>query len=106
MTRRPPRSTLFPYTTLFRSCVEVRENLPAGFLQLLFDQLDFLLETDAQRMLFRVFPKVVELALQFDNRFFEIELMFHVSERYPFLAGQSMVNSRNAKGRTFVRPPR
>src|SRR5688572_31873943 len=22
MTRRPPRSTLFPYTTLFRSCLE------------------------------------------------------------------------------------
>src|SRR2546426_2989025 len=30
MIRRPPRSTLFPYTTLFRSC-EVR------FLDLLFD---------------------------------------------------------------------
>src|SRR3989441_9357624 len=25
MIRRPPRSTLFPYTTLFRSVVEVRE---------------------------------------------------------------------------------
>src|SRR3989441_12285211 len=24
MIRRPPRSTLFPYTTLFRSCVESR----------------------------------------------------------------------------------
>src|SRR3712207_7900164 len=24
MIRRPPRSTLFPYTTLFRSCQEVR----------------------------------------------------------------------------------
>src|SRR5438552_12355132 len=23
MTRRPPRSTLFPYTTLFRSCLEI-----------------------------------------------------------------------------------
>src|SRR3712207_6998224 len=28
MIRRPPRSTLFPYTTLFRSCgVEAREHL-------------------------------------------------------------------------------
>src|SRR5262245_65173078 len=26
MTRRPPRSTLFPYTTLFRSLVEVRRS--------------------------------------------------------------------------------
>src|SRR5436853_5381281 len=26
MIRRPPRSTLFPYTTLFRSRIEVRNN--------------------------------------------------------------------------------
>src|SRR3712207_8850843 len=25
MIRRPPRSTLFPYTTLFRSCLEISE---------------------------------------------------------------------------------
>src|SRR5437899_11830850 len=25
--RRPPRSTLFPYTTLFRSCVDSRQGL-------------------------------------------------------------------------------
>src|SRR5258705_9020191 len=29
MIRRPPRSTLFPYTTLFRSLVEVRRNFVA-----------------------------------------------------------------------------
>src|SRR2546422_4283477 len=31
MIRRPPRSTLFPYTTLFRSCgrVEARRGIPA-----------------------------------------------------------------------------
>src|SRR3712207_9367877 len=28
MIRRPPRSTLFPYTTLFRSSAAVRENFP------------------------------------------------------------------------------
>src|SRR3712207_8282493 len=28
MIRRPPRSTLFPYTTLFRSCTEVRGERP------------------------------------------------------------------------------
>src|SRR5690606_40409148 len=27
---RPPRSTLFPYTTLFRSLQETLDNLPAG----------------------------------------------------------------------------
>src|SRR5258705_6766443 len=26
MIRRPPRSTLFPYTTLFRSCVSLRDH--------------------------------------------------------------------------------
>src|SRR3712207_8726152 len=28
MIRRPPRSTLFPYTTLFRSSLEVKERRP------------------------------------------------------------------------------
>src|SRR3712207_8030645 len=30
MIRRPPRSTLFPYTTLFRSCPKRRFRLPAN----------------------------------------------------------------------------
>src|SRR3989442_5769117 len=30
MIRRPPRSTLFPYTTLFRSIAEIAPALPAG----------------------------------------------------------------------------
>src|SRR2546422_8493608 len=30
MIRRPPRSTLFPYTTLFRSLGELHEPLPGG----------------------------------------------------------------------------
>src|SRR3712207_8456335 len=34
MIRRPPRSTLFPYTTLFRSVFE-EAGLPAGVLQVL-----------------------------------------------------------------------
>src|SRR6266446_8990997 len=32
MIRRPPRSTLFPYTTLFRSCGSVLSGLGAGFV--------------------------------------------------------------------------
>src|SRR3989442_3335880 len=32
MIRRPPRSTLFPYTTLFRSLIVVREPLPVPAL--------------------------------------------------------------------------
>src|SRR5438876_6234343 len=38
MTRRPPRSTLFPYTTLFRSQLAL---LPGGQLGLLAAQLAF-----------------------------------------------------------------
>src|SRR2546427_8912506 len=30
MIRRPPRSTLFPYTTLFRSAKDLRSRSPAG----------------------------------------------------------------------------
>src|SRR3712207_8387421 len=35
MIRRPPRSTLFPYTTLFRSRVDVGDEGDAGGLELL-----------------------------------------------------------------------
>src|SRR3989442_8245614 len=37
MIRRPPRSTLFPYTTLFRSLHEHERTAPAGFF---VDSLD------------------------------------------------------------------
>src|SRR5438552_14893978 len=32
MIRRPPRSTLFPYTTLFRSCSSPRATWKEGFI--------------------------------------------------------------------------
>src|SRR3712207_7230575 len=41
MIRRPPRSTLFPYTTLFRSLVRVREherNITFGLLETFADR--------------------------------------------------------------------
>ena len=42
MTRRPPRSTLFPYTTLFRSGLEeaIATTYPA--VQALYDSADFI----------------------------------------------------------------
>src|SRR5438876_4333138 len=36
MIRRPPRSTLFPYTTLFRSLVSAQESLLHHVLRVLF----------------------------------------------------------------------
>src|SRR2546427_8462215 len=35
MIRRPPRSTLFPYTTLFRSLDELREQVSPGLAEML-----------------------------------------------------------------------
>src|SRR2546422_6817882 len=40
MIRRPPRSTLFPYTTLFRSVVAARLGLDAHGAQVRRDQLE------------------------------------------------------------------
>ena len=56
---------------------EIQKNLPPGFLQFFFNELDFFFKTDAQRMFLRVLPEIVQLVLQFDDRFLEIELMFH-----------------------------
>src|SRR3712207_8826812 len=43
MIRRPPRSTLFPYTTLFRSAYEVVDAIERGDLADLRDELGDLL---------------------------------------------------------------
>ena len=56
---------------------EVRKNVPPGFRQLFFNELDFLFEADAERVFFRVFAQFIQLGLQFDDRLLEIELMFH-----------------------------
>src|SRR2546422_6426934 len=39
MIRRPPRSTLFPYTTLFRSLIDVRHDVGAQRILELLDPL-------------------------------------------------------------------
>jgi hypothetical protein len=56
-------------------------------------------------MLFRMFTKVVQLALQFDDRLLEIELVFHTPARVGIFHPAINANSIKAKGRTFVRPP-
>ena len=60
---------------------EVGEDVPPGFRQFFLDELDFLLEADAERMLFRVSAQVIQFFLQFDDRLLEIELMFHAWEK-------------------------
>src|SRR5258708_29950522 len=53
MIRRPPRSTLFPYTTLFRSCVDIKISSIVLLQQqaewLLQEALDLLQETGSGR---------------------------------------------------------
>src|SRR5256885_10771653 len=62
MIRRPPRSTLFPYTTLFRSGFDVRGEL----VQPLFQPRAFLLQLDFLRgKLFQAHD--VALFLQFER---------------------------------------
>jgi hypothetical protein len=52
-----------------------------------------------------MFAKVVQLALQFDDRLLEIELVFHTPARVGIFHPAINANSIKAKGRTFVRPP-
>src|SRR3712207_8372695 len=39
MIRRPPRSTLFPYTTLFRSSTEFEQDTPHPVIDIMPDQV-------------------------------------------------------------------
>jgi hypothetical protein len=89
--------------TLPRS--EIGKNLPARFIQPFLEKLDFLLEADVHRMRFRMFAEFIQLVLQFDNRLLEIELVFHAQARLNVFCPAINANSRDAKGRTFVRPP-
>src|SRR5690348_17566897 len=50
MLRRPPRSTLFPYTTLFRSNPETSTAASKNFL---LRSIDLLFESTTRRKLFR-----------------------------------------------------
>ena len=47
MIRRPPRSTLFPYTTLFRSGIAIVSLIPYNYFSGKVAQLQFDLETAA-----------------------------------------------------------
>jgi hypothetical protein len=84
--------------------VEVEKNLPAGFLQFFFDELDFFLNADVQRMRFRMFAEFVQLVLQFDDRLLEIELVFHASGKLNVFRPAINANSINAKKRPDFRP--
>src|SRR3712207_5625758 len=59
MIRRPPRSTLFPYTTLFRSPWENRRDPLFDFLTRLFKAPNYLQQVKNSRLRCRVFQETV-----------------------------------------------
>src|SRR5687767_15628805 len=61
MIRRPPRSTLFPYTTLFRSAVEgpITDQIPSSFLQKHQDCLVILDEASSSELVRKKTPWVL-----------------------------------------------
>src|SRR3712207_8996742 len=73
MIRRPPRSTLFPYTTLFRSAAEIRENERAGrHSRLPADQAQ---------------ARAEELARRLDRRIRELDLESAIAATPPRVTG-------------------
>ena len=58
-------------------CAEVGKDLAPGFLQLLLDQANFLLNADVEGMGFRMLFQLLKLVLQLHYRLFEVELVFH-----------------------------
>src|SRR5258708_15448632 len=58
MIRRPPRSTLFPYTTLFRSPVEVRVSQANGSVLVSVRDRGPGIKSDDQRLIFEKFGRV------------------------------------------------
>jgi hypothetical protein len=84
--------------------VKVEKNLPAGFLQFFFDELDFFLKADVHRMRFRMFAEFVQLVLQFDDRLLEIELVFHASGNLYVFRPAINANSISVKKRPDFRP--
>src|SRR5687768_18006450 len=67
MIRRPPRSTLFPYTTLFRSCATNRH----------VAQKVFVIELNVEFITVRIFPMDHEIVIRY-----QASPQFHRSEEH------------------------
>src|SRR3989441_10518651 len=70
MIRRPPRSTLFPYTTLFRSYCAICSSSPVGLGMLMTSQA---METSSSsRTQERIFSANFASSVDFDSDFFAV----------------------------------
>ena len=56
---------------------QIGKYLPAGLRNLFLDLMDFLFEADPKGMGFRMFLEFRQFILQFNDRLFKVELMFH-----------------------------
>jgi len=83
---------------------KIQENLPARFLNLLLDNLDFLLKADAKRMFLRMRAEVFELGLQFEDGLFEVEPVFHTWWRIRVCGRQSILNPLSVRIEILLRP--
>src|SRR5690242_21274322 len=77
--RRPPRSTLFPYTTLFRSHVPTNEQRRAAAKRKLERQMVYRHERAKKRRIIAVVSTVVVVALVGRSEEHTSELQSHVN---------------------------
>src|SRR3712207_7378885 len=69
MIRRPPRSTLFPYTTLFRSKITFKNILPGKATSAwLFMPNGYWRDLNKNKLYPNDYPTKIECSLQSDNR--------------------------------------
>jgi hypothetical protein len=83
---------------------QIGEYLTPGFLDLLFDQFAFLLKTDVQGVFFGMLLQVLQLGLQFEDRFLEIKLVFHAEDILSAGKGEATRNSSPESGEPDLRP--
>ena len=94
--RRPPRSTLFPYTTLFRSCkvgVALNPSTPASSIEYVMDLIDLVCVMTVnpgfggQKFIHRQIAKVKEIRKMIGEREIHIEIDGGItSETGPLMA--------------------
>src|SRR3712207_8124632 len=68
MIRRPPRSTLFPYTTLFRSHLVDPHQEQLGEAELQLEEGHLLEQVRARQLALRALPQLLDEAVRVDRK--------------------------------------
>ena len=93
MIRRPPRSTLFPYTTLFRSSMKLtaEDLLTLGACDAVIPEPD-VMDEEGRRVLYKRIDRVLERELKMLLPLSEKELL---KRRYKKLRNMGKTDGRN-----------